>query len=269
MGLKHAGLKHTSLKHTSLKYSRAVCCIWVLGMVQEAVGQELLAEQPAEAPAEQPSKPRRKRAKAKPKAPAIEVLSGEAIEAEAEEGPLGVVEAELPSELPSEVPPMEPSVEPPADAPLAEAAEAADPEEAAVIERAEIEAFAQLAQHKPGTSGWRMASYVLSSTAVATAATGTVFALLANHQHSIFKNNYTTGEGHMVHGQANLAKAHALMQKTRTYKTVAIASFSVAGASAIGGILSFFLSPEYKSKTSLGFIPIQGGALLSINGKLP
>ena len=119
----------------------------------------------------------------------------------------------------------------------------------------------------PKMSPMRTTSYVLWGVAGATALTGTVSALLANHNHKKFQSTYTPG----TYDEFALAKALALRQKVSIPKTISIVAFSVATAATVAGTTLFFLSPErhVKKSVSLGLAPTAGGAVLSIQGVFP
>jgi hypothetical protein len=128
-------------------------------------------------------------------------------------------------------------------------------------------------QLRQQTSPMRKTSYTFMGVAGATAVTGTVFALLANSNHSSFKKNYALGDGtRAIRTDASTVEAKKLMDKISTQKTLSIASFSVAAAAAATGITLFFISPERyvkDSKVQVGLVPMQGGAVLSLQGVLP
>jgi len=124
-------------------------------------------------------------------------------------------------------------------------------------------------EEKPPLSTLRITTYALWGTAGATALTGTVFALLANSNYRRYKREYSTpyGDTTSLRSGINLSEAKALKDKVNAYKMVAIVSFSLATATAVGGTMLYFISPEWEaSRTNISLLPTQGGALLSLGG---
>ena len=141
--------------------------------------------------------------------------------------------------------------------------------------KAELEE--QLSQ---STSPMRTTSYVFLGIAGVTAASGTVFATMANSNYRKYKRTYTpkddqgkrTGDTGRIGEDDDVRASERLKIRVRNQKAVAITSFSVATAAAATGITLFFISPERyvkDSKVQVGLMPMQGGALLSLQGVFP
>jgi hypothetical protein len=127
---------------------------------------------------------------------------------------------------------------------------------------------AEVAKNAPCASALRKTSYALLGASGATALMGTVFALMANSNHRSYKKRYSSDDNaRAIRADADPVAARKLKDKISTQKTIAIVSVSVAGAAAIAGTTLFFLSPEWQTKSvSVGFVPTQGGAVLSMQG---
>jgi hypothetical protein len=135
------------------------------------------------------------------------------------------------------------------------------------------------------TSALRKTSYALWGVSGATALTGTVFALLANSNYQNYKRDYSMSGGtHAIRAETDPIAAQKLKDRIGVQKTVSIISFSVAAAAAIGGTTLFFLAPEWQAafflppewqkwrmakEVKVGVLPMQGGAVVSLQGLLP
>ena len=160
----------------------------------------------------------------------------------------------------------------PSDAPVAvpEAPAAAAPAALSVAPAPQAPADTAL-QTKAPLSVMRQTSYALWGVTGATVLSGTVFALLANSNHKRYKRDYHVDDTHVLRANADVAAAKKLKSRISAQKTVSIVSFSLAAAAAIGGTTLFFLSPEWqkRNEVQVGLLPVQGGALLSLQGAFP
>ena len=138
------------------------------------------------------------------------------------------------------------------------------------------------------TSPMRVTSYSLLGTAVVAGLAGGAFGFIAHKNYTTYKERFPgAGVGdttQITNGSASVEEALKYTNRTRNYKIASIAVSSVAGAAAIGGIISFFLSPERyvksnasqkkteetpKAAIGIGIFPTQGGAMLSLQGVFP
>jgi hypothetical protein len=99
-----------------------------------------------------------------------------------------------------------------------------------------------------------------------------MLALMANSNYRRYMRAFSLGgEARAVRGNADPAVAQKLKDRVGACKTVSIVSFSVAAAAAIGGTALFLFAPEWQAAKTVqaGVMPMEGGAIVSLQGFLP
>jgi len=119
-------------------------------------------------------------------------------------------------------------------------------------------------QVKEPLSDMRKASYVLGGVAGVGLLSGTTFALLAHSNRSKYDKRYSLPDTNGRVINAFPEDAQGLKSKICQQQTIAIVSYSVAGAALVSSAALFFLSPEWWVVPTLGVAPMQGGVMLSL-----
>jgi hypothetical protein len=113
-----------------------------------------------------------------------------------------------------------------------------------------------------GLSSMRIASYTAAGVAAIGIAAGVTFtALYLSDQDKYKKLLGETG----VSSSDNSEQALKYMQRSQDHRLYFIIGYSVAAAAAAASVTLFFLSPEYKTKPVVSFIPLQGGGTLTVS----
>jgi hypothetical protein len=113
-----------------------------------------------------------------------------------------------------------------------------------------------------GLSSMRIASYAAAGVAAIGIATGITFTALYFSDHNKYKK--LLGENNVASADDS-GEALKYMQRSRDHGLYLVIGYSVGVAAAAASATLFFLSPEYKNKPVVSFIPLQGGGTLTVS----
>jgi len=113
----------------------------------------------------------------------------------------------------------------------------------------------------PSMSGMRVATWVTAGVAVAGVVTGGVFTALFYSEHDKLLKDL--GDGVSQANKSETALKH--MRRSQDYKTMLIVGYAVGGAALATSVTLFFLSPEFRNKPTVAFVPQQGGGTLTLS----
>jgi len=113
-----------------------------------------------------------------------------------------------------------------------------------------------------GLSSMRISSYVMFGLAAAGTVAGATFTMLYARDNSNYKKLM---DGKSAAPPNSSEKAYKYMQSARDNRNLFIVSYAFAAATAATGVTLYFLSPEYKNKASVAFLPLQGGGALALS----
>jgi len=114
---------------------------------------------------------------------------------------------------------------------------------------------------REGLSSMRVASYATAGVAAVGLVTGVTFTVLFFKNNNKFKN-LLREEG--VSSAENSAEALKYMQRSQDNRLYLFAGYALGAAAAAASVTLFFLSPEYKDKAAVSFVPLQGGGALTV-----